>query len=164
MNLAKYHLDLIFDVTYSGIYKTPAEGFVGGDFLNRVCKFETEVDPYEIRLMLKKIEYDMGRTNDQKGMSSRVIDLDLILYGDLKINDHELEIPSSDIENYKFVLEPLAEIAPTSIHPILKKSYLELLNFLYTSLSFLLLSRRALSNLLERYLEILLYVVVRSIC
>ena len=130
MNLAKYHLDLIFDVTYSGIYKTPAEGFVGGDFLNRVCKFETEVDPYEIRLMLKKIEYDMGRTNDQKGMASRVIDLDLILYGDLKINDHELEIPSSDIENYKFVLEPLAEIAPTSIHPILKKSYLELLNFL----------------------------------
>ena len=62
--------------------------------------------------MLKKIEYDMGRTNDQKGMSSRVIDLDLILYGDLKIDDHELEIPSSDIENYKFVLEPLAEIAP----------------------------------------------------
>ena len=50
MNLAKYHLDLIFDVTYSGIYKTPAEGFVGGDFLNRVCKFETEVDPHEIRL------------------------------------------------------------------------------------------------------------------
>ena len=67
----------------------------------------------------------MGRTNDQKGMSSRVIDLDLILYGDLEINDQELEIPSSDIEKYKFVLEPLAEIAPNSIHPVLKKSYLD---------------------------------------
>ena len=128
--LVRDHLDLLFDVTYSSIYKTPAEGFVGEDFLNSVCKFETEVNPYEIRRILKDIEKDMGRTIDQKGMSNRVIDLDLILYGDLEINDQELEIPSADIEKYKFVLEPLAEIAPTSIHPILKKSYLELLNFL----------------------------------
>ncbi len=118
--LVRDHLDLLFDVTYSSIYKTPAEGFVGEDFLNSVCKFETEVNPYEIRRILKEIEKDMGRTIDQKGMSNRVIDLDLILYGDLEINDQELEIPSADIEKYKFVLEPLAEIAPNSIHPVLK--------------------------------------------
>ena len=63
-------------------------------------------------------------------MSSRVIDLDLILYGDLVVHDSELEIPSSDIEKYKFVLEPLAEIAPDKFHPTLKKSYKQL----YTSL------------------------------
>ena len=126
--LVRDHLDLLFDVTYSSIYKTPAEGFVGEDFLNSVCKFETEVNPYEIRRILKEIEKDMGRTIDQKGMSNRVIDLDLILYGDLKINDQELEIPSADIEKYKFVLEPLAEIAPNSIHPVLKVSYLDLLD------------------------------------
>lgn len=126
--LVKDHLDLLFDVTYSSIYKTPAEGFVGEDFLNRVCKFETEMNPYEIRRILKEIEKDMGRTIDQKGMSNRVIDLDLILYGDFEINDLDLEIPSADIEKYKFVLEPLAEIAPNFIHPVLKVSYLDLLD------------------------------------
>jgi len=126
--LVRDHLDLLFDVTYSSIYKTPAEGFVGEDFLNSVCKFETEVNPYEIRRILKEIEKDMGRTIDQKGMTNRVIDLDLILYGDLEINDQELEIPSADIKKYKFVLEPLAEIAPNSIHPVLKVSYLDLLD------------------------------------
>ena len=49
------------------------------------------------------------------------------LYGDLQINRNGLELPSSDIEKYKFVLEPLAEIAPDYIHPILKKSYKDLL-------------------------------------
>ena len=126
--LVRDHLDLLFDVTYSSIYKTPAEGFVGEDFLNSVCKFETEVNPYEIRRILKEIEKDMGRTIDQKGMTNRVIDLDLILYGDLEINDQELEIPSADIKKYKFILEPLAEIAPNSIHPVLKVSYLDLLD------------------------------------
>ena len=128
ISLVKDHLDLLFDVTYSSIYKTPAEGFVGEDFLNRVCKFETEMNPYEIRRILKEIEKDMGRTVDQRGMSNRVIDLDLILYGDFEINDLELEIPSADIEKYKFVLEPLAEIAPNFIHPVLKVSYLDLLD------------------------------------
>ena len=130
MNLVKGHLDSIFNVTYSSIYRTPAEGFVGEDFFNSVCKFETDKDPYEIRSILKQIEKNMGRTKEQKGMSSRVIDLDLILYGDLIINDQELELPSLDIEKYKFVLEPLSEIAPTFIHPVLDKSYLDLLNAL----------------------------------
>ena len=130
MNHVKGHLDSIFNVTYSSVYRTPAEGFVGEDFLNSVCKFETDKDPYEIRSLLKQIEKNMGRTKEQKGMSSRVIDLDLILYGDLIINDEELELPSLDIEKYKFVLEPLSEIAPTFIHPVLDKSYLDLLNAL----------------------------------
>ena len=130
MNLVKGYLDCIFNVTYSSIYRTPAEGFVGEDFFNSVCKFETDKDPYEIRSLLKQIEKNMGRTKEQKGMSSRVIDLDLILYGDLIINDQELELPSLDIEKYKFVLEPLSEIAPTLIHPVLDKSYLDLLNAL----------------------------------
>ena len=130
MNLVKGHLDSIFNVTYSSIYRTPAEGFVGEDFFNSVCKFETDKDPYEIRSLLKQIEKNMGRTKEQKGMSSRVMDLDLILYGDLIINDQELELPSLDIQKYKFVLEPLSEIAPTLIHPVLDKSYLDLLNAL----------------------------------
>tara|TARA_X000000368_G_scaffold320413_1_gene257649 strand:- start:163 stop:612 length:450 start_codon:yes stop_codon:yes gene_type:complete len=126
MLLVKEHLNLLFEVTYSGIYQTPAEGFTGGDFLNSVCKFKSDKKPNEIRRTLKSIEEKMGRTTSQKGMSNRVIDLDLILYGDMLINEDGLEIPSSDIENYKFVLEPLAEIAPDYIHPMLKKTYKEL--------------------------------------
>jgi 2-amino-4-hydroxy-6-hydroxymethyldihydropteridine diphosphokinase len=126
MLLVKEHLNLLFEVTYSGIYQTPAEGFTGGDFLNSVCKFKSDMKPNEIRGTLKSIEEKMGRTITQKGMSNRVIDLDLILYGDMLINEDGLEIPSSDIENYKFVLEPLAEIAPDYIHPTLKKTYKEL--------------------------------------
>jgi 2-amino-4-hydroxy-6-hydroxymethyldihydropteridine diphosphokinase len=126
MLLVKEHLNLLFEVTYSGIYQTPAEGFTGGDFLNSVCKFKSDKKPNEIRRTLKSIEEKMGRTILQKGMSNRVIDLDLILYGDMLINEDGLEIPSSDIENYKFVLEPLAEIAPDYIHPTLKKTYKEL--------------------------------------
>ena len=127
MLLVKESLNSIFDVTYSSIYKTPAEGFEGEDFLNSVCKFDTDKTPQELRTLLKNIEKDMGRTFTQKGMSNRVIDLDLILYGYLQINRNGLELPSSDIEKYKFVLEPLAEIAPDDIHPILKKSYKDLL-------------------------------------
>ena len=127
MLLVKESLNSLFDVIYSSIYKTPAEGFEGEDFLNSVCKFDTDKNPQELRTLLKNIEKDMGRTFTQKGMSNRVIDLDLILYGDLQINRNGLELPSSDIEKYKFVLEPLAEIAPDYVHPILKKSYKDLL-------------------------------------
>lgn len=127
MLLVKESLNSLFDVIYSSIYKTPAEGFEGEDFLNSVCKFDTDKNPQELRTLLKNIEKDMGRTFTQKGMSNRVIDLDLILYGDLQVNRNGLELPSSDIEKYKFVLEPLAEIAPDYIHPILKKSYKDLL-------------------------------------
>ena len=127
MLLVKESLNSLFDVIYSSIYKTPAEGFEGEDFLNSVCKFDTDKNPQELRTLLKNIEKDMGRTFSQKGMSNRVIDLDLILYGDLQINRNGLELPSSDIEKYKFVLEPLAEIAPDYIHPVLKKSYKDLL-------------------------------------
>ena len=139
MLLVKESLNSLFDVIYSSIYKTPAEGFEGEDFLNSVCKFDTDKNPQELRTLLKNIEKDMGRTFTQKGMSNRVIDLDLILYGDLQINRNGLELPSSDIEKYKFVLEPLAEIAPDYIHPILKKSYKDLLesSFLYPPTYFL---------------------------
>jgi 2-amino-4-hydroxy-6-hydroxymethyldihydropteridine diphosphokinase len=56
----------------------------------------------------------------------RTLDLDLLLYGDLIVKDGKLQIPREDIERYAFVLEPLAEIAPTLKHPVLQLSYEEL--------------------------------------
>ena len=128
MILVKNYLDELFDVTYSSTYKTPAKGFEGEDFLNCVCKFDTKKSPLDLRDLLKTIEKDMGRTLNQKGMSNRVIDLDLILYGNMQINEDGLEIPSDDIAKYKFVLEPLVEIAPDNLHPTLKKSFQDLLS------------------------------------
>ena len=69
----------------------------------------------------------MGRTDRQKGMSNRIIDLDLILYGDLVLNDKYLSLPSDDIEKYSFILEPLVEIAGDIRHPVSKQSFKSLL-------------------------------------
>ena len=117
----------LFDCTFSGLYETRAEGFEGNDFINSVVGFETDLQLIELRDKLKQIEKKMGRTDIQKGMSDRIIDLDIILYGDQVIEDGDFDIPSKDIENYLFVLEPLAEIAGARHHPILNNTYSEML-------------------------------------
>ena len=124
---ARIILGNLFDCTFSGLYETRAEGFEGNDFINSVVGFETDLQLIELRDKLKQIEKKMGRTDIQKGMSDRIIDLDIILYGDQVIQDGEFDIPSKDIEKYLFVLEPLAEIAGARHHPILNNTYSEML-------------------------------------
>ena len=124
---ARIILGNLFDCTFSGLYETRAEGFEGNDFINSVVGFETDLQLIELRDKLKQIEKKMGRTDIQKGMSDRIIDLDIILYGDQVIEDDDFDIPSKDIENYLFVLEPLAEIAGARHHPILNNTYSEML-------------------------------------
>jgi|TARA_B100000902_G_scaffold315889_1_gene307091 2-amino-4-hydroxy-6-hydroxymethyldihydropteridine diphosphokinase len=121
-------LDSYFDVTYSSIIQTSAEGFKGKDFLNLVCFFDTKLNPNELTDLLKNIEKNMGRTVSQKGMSDRIIDLDLILYGDLILKRDGIEVPSSDITKYKFILDPLVEIAGDYRHPETNKTFTQSLS------------------------------------
>ena len=127
IEIVKGFLNKLFDCEYSSFYKTNAEGFDGNDFINFVVGFETNLLASELQKRLKQIEQKMGRTENQKGMSNRVIDLDMILYGDHIFQEDDLDIPSKDIEDYLFVLEPLAEIAGELLHPVSKTPFSELL-------------------------------------
>ena len=113
-------------LTISSIYESEPVGFTGDTFYNLVVGFNSELGVKEVAKLLRQIELDNGRTRDSQKFSARTLDLDLILYDDLILNDGRLQIPRDEIERYAFVLEPLAEIAPTLKHPISHLSYAEL--------------------------------------
>jgi len=112
----------------STIYITNSEGFEGKDFLNQVILFETKDDPKAVIKKIKAIEKTIGRIERKEKFSDREIDIDLIMYDQLIKEVLEKKIPHDDIEKYDFVLEPLAEIAPDLIHPVLNISISDLWN------------------------------------
>jgi 2-amino-4-hydroxy-6-hydroxymethyldihydropteridine diphosphokinase len=114
------------DLTLSSVYETAAVGFTGDAFYNLVVAFNAELPAKEVAKILRQIELDHGRTRDSQKFSARTLDLDLILYGDLVLSDGRLQIPRDEIERYAFVLEPLAEIAPTLQHPVKHVDYASL--------------------------------------
>ncbi|MCF8405801.1 MAG: 2-amino-4-hydroxy-6-hydroxymethyldihydropteridine diphosphokinase, partial [Bacteroidales bacterium] len=102
----------------SSIYQTAPWGFNSGSyFLNTVIKIETGFDPYIVLKKVLQIEKELGRTRSEKGYQSRVIDIDILLMGDLKLNENGLEIPHPRLHKRRFTLVPLAEIAGHEIHP-----------------------------------------------
>ena len=114
-------------IMQSGIYETEPWGFSSdSSFLNMVIKVETGLEPEELLFQLLDIEKEMGRVRTGKGYRSRVIDLDILLYDDLVINSGELVIPHPLLHKRMFVLEPLCEIAPDFVHPVLNKTIAEL--------------------------------------
>ena len=101
----------------SKIYKTKSEGFEGEDFLNQVICLLTKDSPDRVVATLKDIEKKIGRKDRSEKFSDREIDIDLLLYGNYVGKVLGKDIPHKDIDLYRFVLEPLAEIAPDLIHP-----------------------------------------------
>jgi 2-amino-4-hydroxy-6-hydroxymethyldihydropteridine diphosphokinase len=94
--------------------------------LNAVAEIETTLKPLPLLRRLLEIEHELGRERERK-WEPRQIDLDLLLYGSLVIGEPELIIPHPRMQERRFVLEPLAEIAPHALHPGLKMTALELL-------------------------------------
>lgn len=113
-------------LTVSSIYESEPVGFTGDSFYNLVVGFNSKSNVKEVAKQLRQIEWDNGRPGDSQKFSARTLDLDLILYDDLILDDGQLRIPRDEIERYAFVLEPLAEIAPTLKHPVSGASYAEL--------------------------------------
>lgn len=113
----------------SSIYETPAWGFEGNAFLNACAAVSSRFSAEEILYKLLKIETSLGRERILgKGYQNRTIDLDIILFEGEIITSEKLVIPHPQMQNRKFVLLPLAEIAPEAIHPVKKQKIKELLN------------------------------------
>ena len=105
----------------SSIYKTPAVGFDGEDFLNICVKVSTYLPPDSLLKNNLAIENSLGRIrNDSKNYSDRTIDIDILLFDDEIIFSPELMVPHPRMLERKFVLVPLAEIAKETIHPVTK--------------------------------------------
>ena len=113
-------------LSISSVYESDPVGFTGDAFYNLVVGFHSEDDAYTVAIQLRQLEFAHGRSQDSKKFSARNLDLDLLLFGGAIIQDSHVKIPRDDIENYAFVLQPLAEIAPLLIHPVLKKSYAQM--------------------------------------
>ena len=103
-------------VDVSKVYRNPALGFEGADFLNAVASIETDQEVSSIAAALDEIHSMAGRVRGDTAFVSRTLDIDLLMYGDEVIA--EWRIPRRDVLDYSFVLRPLAEIAPDLTHPI----------------------------------------------
>jgi 2-amino-4-hydroxy-6-hydroxymethyldihydropteridine diphosphokinase len=111
----------------SSIYETEPVDYLSQPwFLNVVVEIGTELSPQQLLRFCLEIETKLGRKRDiPKG--PRTIDIDLLFYNDLILNNEELILPHPRIAERRFVLIPLNEIAPALVHPVLKKSMAELL-------------------------------------
>jgi 2-amino-4-hydroxy-6-hydroxymethyldihydropteridine diphosphokinase len=101
----------------SPVYRNQPVGFEGADFLNAVVCVETDLCPQKVCQELEDIHDIAGRARGGTRLQSRTLDIDLLLYDDLVIDEKPVSVPRSDILDYAFVLRPLVDIAPDLKHP-----------------------------------------------
>ena len=105
----------------SSIYDTePIDNVNQPRFLNLACEVQTRLAPEGLLALIKGIEQKMGRYS--RTGEPRIIDIDILLYGDVAMETPNLTIPHAQMVNRSFVLTPLSEIAPDVIHPVTKKT------------------------------------------
>lgn len=115
-------------LSLSSFYETEPWGFDSENtFLNAALELETSCSPMELLHQSQQIEREMGRTQKSDGSyHDRIIDIDILLYGNEIIHTEELVVPHPLMQQRLFVMQPLAEIAPSLVHPVLQKSMYEL--------------------------------------
>ena len=117
-------------VASSSFYETEPVEFTDQPwFLNCAVALETTRTPQELIEAILRIEKEMGRQRLQN-KGPRTIDIDFLLFGDTVLDSPQLTIPHPAMHHRRFVLEPLAEIAPNVLHPVLRKTIRELRNAL----------------------------------
>lgn len=115
-------------IKVSTIYQTASWGITDQpDFLNQVLLVTTKFSAAETMQIILSVENKMGRIRTLKN-ASRIIDIDILFFNDEIINSRLLTIPHPEIQNRKFVLIPLNEIAPQLLHPVFKQSIQNLLS------------------------------------
>jgi len=114
------------ELALSSVYESEAVGFDGDAFYNMVIACEVSMPVFEANQLLRDIEDANGRDRSGPKFSSRTLDLDLLLYDDMILDENGLKLPRGEILKNAFVLWPLAEIAPELIHPETGSSYARL--------------------------------------
>lgn len=118
----------------SSLYQTAAWGKTDQpDFINQVVCLRTKLPPRQLLEQILVIENQLGRIRAEK-WSSRTIDIDILFYGDLIVQEKDLIIPHPFLHLRKFTLLPLCEINPELVHPVLKVKAIDLLNKLEDNL------------------------------
>ena len=116
---------------WSRFYKTEPVDYKDQDwFVNSVVKIETNLDPFQLLDELRSIERDTGRVYGPIRFGPRILDLDIILYDDLVKSSSRLVIPHPRMHKRRFVLQPICDIDPKIVHPVLKKDMQYLLDVL----------------------------------
>ena len=117
-------------VSISALFISKPQGYESDNlFVNCVVKISTGLSPRDILEETQLIEREMGRNDksDLIGYADRIIDIDILLYNQLVVNDTDLKIPHPHLQDRDFVLKPLSEIAYNLNHPVLNKTVSELL-------------------------------------
>jgi 2-amino-4-hydroxy-6-hydroxymethyldihydropteridine diphosphokinase len=111
----------------SSLYETAAWGKTDQPaFLNQALEVETALNARQLMRHILKIEKQMGRIRKEK-YGPRIIDIDILLFNTEKYNYHFLKLPHPEMQNRRFALLPLVEVAPDVMHPVLNKTIAELL-------------------------------------
>lgn len=122
------HTDGVAICRQAGLYETEPVGVEDQPwFLNTVVEIETDLPPHELLRVCKQIERALGR-QERGRYGPREIDLDILLYDQRIVDDPDLQIPHAQLHQRRFVLVPLAELAPHYVHPVLHKTIVELLH------------------------------------
>ncbi|HEX9140324.1 MAG TPA: 2-amino-4-hydroxy-6-hydroxymethyldihydropteridine diphosphokinase [Steroidobacteraceae bacterium] len=103
---------------FSPCYQNAAFGFTGADFINAVVELDSSESVEQVLAQLRAIEQRCGRGRDDPKWAPRAMDLDLLLYGDCIEKTPECRIPRPDLLRRRYMLQPLADLAPGLRHPV----------------------------------------------